>query len=113
MLDVLNCKLGDLKLSFDKSNPAELKKARAAVQKMLRDGFVIFVEHDGQTKRVRRFDPKCDCYIVQDIQTPKQPSKVEVKHAGTRKRKRDIKLPASKHRATAIAPRSGALPEHY
>jgi hypothetical protein len=139
-LDVLNCKLGDLKFSFDKSNPVELERARRAVMRMMLDGFVLFVEVDGQLRRVDAFDSASDCYVITDV--PSEPalavpaitpqaltstptSTVEPDHAGdddgnqepskpTGKRGRPAgkqsskrKLPADKHRATSIAPRSG------
>lgn len=66
-IDVLNCKLGDLKLSFDKDNAVEAERAKRAVTKMLRDGFVIFVEVDGKLRRVESFDEEHEAYIITDV----------------------------------------------
>lgn len=60
-LDVLNCNLGDLKLSFDPANPVEMDRAKRAVRDMLRRGYVIFVQVDGKLHRVKQFDePRID-----------------------------------------------------
>jgi hypothetical protein len=124
-LDVLNCKLGDLKLSFDKGNPVELERARRAVKKMMRDGFVIFVEVDGKLRRVDDFDETCDCYLITDVpqqvpvDTAPAASQQETddagasgateppKQRGKRGRPPKQRVHADKHKATAIAPRAG------
>lgn len=66
-LDVLNCGLGDLKLSFDPSNPMELERAKRAVTDMLRRGYVIFIERGGTTVRAEGFDPETCEYLVSDV----------------------------------------------
>lgn len=128
-LDVLNCKLGDLKLQFDKDNPVELDRARRAVKNMLRGGFVIFAEVDGKLRRVEDFDEATDSYVIIDVPstTPEPPAQPESQHAaatgsgdtgptepvepqqrgrpGRKPGKR--KLPAADTKATAIAPRAG------
>lgn len=122
-LDVLNCKLGDLKLQFDKDNPVELDRASRAVKNMLRGGFVIFAEVDGKLRRVEDFDEATDSYVITDVPstTPEAPAQPESQHAGAtgdagptepvepkrRGRPGKRKLPAADTKATAIAPRAG------
>ena len=126
-IDVLNCKLGDLKLSFDKDNAVEAERAKRAVTKMLRDGFVIFVEVDGKLRRVESFDEEHEQYIITDVPAERAaaadvppPAEPEITDGsdtgsnapGSDKPKRGRKpgkrgVPAGTARATAVAPRSG------
>lgn len=98
-IDILNCHLGDLKVEFDKDDLAEIEKAKQTIETLLKRGFVLMVQVDGKTKRVKRFDKKHNCYIVEEM--PKEPA-----DAGSRKPKQR-RVPARSTRATAIAPRAG------
>ncbi len=69
---VLNVGAGDIKLLFDKSNPAERIRAARIVTDMLRRGFALLVEvgrgDDGRPiyQRAHAFDEeKCE-YIIAD-----------------------------------------------
>lgn len=114
-LDVLNCGLGDLRLSFDPKNPVERERAARAVEDMLKRGYVIFVEHDGKLERVRSFDPKACEYIMTDVPgvsheqaegSPEEasptppPPKAKGKGKGRRVKAESVK-------GTSIAPRAG------
>ena len=68
LLDILNCGAGHLAIRFEKDNPDEVVKARRIIQDMLRRGYTILVEtEDGGTRRVKRFDPKRDEYIIEEL----------------------------------------------
>jgi len=113
-LDVLNCGLGDLKLSFDPKNPVERERAARAVEDMLKRGYVIFVEHKGRTERVKTFDPKKCEYIISDVPgvireehdaiTPSTETKIG---AADRPRGKGRRVKAESVKGTAIAPRAG------
>lgn len=68
---ILNVGDGDLRLSFDKSNPAERIRAARVVRDMLRRGFALLVEVDvdGEKKfaRATDFDEEHCVYIVADF----------------------------------------------
>ena len=91
-LDVLNCARGHLKIEFDKSKPKEIKRAKEIIQDMLRRGYTILVEHDGQTSRVVDFDPDREVYIVQD---------------GPKKGGRKKGVPMKKSKATGVGRTAG------
>jgi hypothetical protein len=69
-LSVLNAGAGDLKLSFDKDNPADRTAAAAVVKDMLRKGYAIMVKTgvDDMGRdtmvRVHDFDPDTCEYII-------------------------------------------------
>lgn len=117
-LSVLNCGMGDLKISFNSKDPADVEKARNMVIKLLEQGCLIIVKDKlGRERRVKRFDPKRDEYIVKDYPHVGA-SEVSEKDAGSkegaakdsapRKGKRSSeRIPAKSTAATAIAPRSG------
>lgn len=69
-LSVLNVGVGDTKISFDPSKPAEVKRACAMVVDMLKRGFAILIEagKDGEGRplyrRAHDFDPETAEYII-------------------------------------------------
>jgi hypothetical protein len=79
-ISILNVGEGDVKVSFDKSNPAETIRARRIVKDMLRRGYALLVEieRDGVKafERALDFDEKTDCYIVADFD-PVEASKAD------------------------------------
>lgn len=71
-LDVLNCGAGHLKVAFDKTNAMDVDRARRMIADMLKRGYALFVEEpDGSVRRVAKFDPKTDEYILSDVPAPK------------------------------------------
>lgn len=68
---ILNVGAGDIRISFDKSNPVEVIRSRRIVTDMLRRGYALLVEvdRDGQKafERAIDFDEKTDSYIVADF----------------------------------------------
>ena|SRR5436190_18980663 len=56
-IDILNTGYGDFELRFDPDSPADVQKAKETITDMLKRGYAIFVEHNGKTQRVRKFDP--------------------------------------------------------
>jgi hypothetical protein len=98
LLDVLNCNEGHIRIEFDKADAAEVARAKRIIQDMLRRGYLLFVEHKGQQKQVKRFDPKEEVYILADgPEKPPEPLK----------RKSRKGIPMRKTRATGVGPTAG------
>lgn len=112
-MGILNVGAGDTKLSFDPSDPGEVKRASSVVKDMLKRGFAIFVEvgHDesGPTyRRVKDFDPKTAEYII--IGTPEEQEETASVQEPTspppRRRKgkaATTRIPAAKAAGVAVA----------
>ena len=66
-LEILNAGAGHLKVSFAKGDPVERERARRLVTDMLKAGYAIFVEVKGQLRPVRKFDPKTDEYLIDQV----------------------------------------------
>lgn len=65
-LSVLNCCEGDIKISFDKADPQEVARASRIIKDMLKRGYFLFVEIDGEVKKVAKFDEEYEEYILAD-----------------------------------------------
>lgn len=70
-IGILNVGAGDTKLIFDKTNPAEMMRAKRIVTDMLRRGYALLVEvGTGESKsfqRVTAFDENTCEYIIADF----------------------------------------------
>lgn len=66
IVDVLSVGGGDIRLSFE---PGDEENAKSTIERMMRDGYQIFVEVDGKTKRVKKFNPKTLSYVVIESKT--------------------------------------------
>jgi hypothetical protein len=69
---ILNVGAGDIKLSFDKNNPAECIRAARIVKDMLRRGYAILVaveQPNGTTayQRIKEFREDTFEYIIADL----------------------------------------------
>lgn len=120
-LAILNVSAGDTKLSFDPKNKGDLKRARETVMDMLKRGFCILVEAGRDEKgplyrRVKRFDPKTDEYIIagtpteeKPVNAPSVPSATPPPAPRGRKGRKGatVRLPAGRSTAVAVAPTSG------
>lgn len=96
-LDILNCGAGHIAMKFDKDNPEEVVKARKMITDMMRRGYLILVtEADGSTRRVKRFDPTRDEYIIEEME-PATPKPI----------KRTRRLPVHTTKATAVGRTAG------
>ena len=75
-LEILNVGAGDMKITFDKEDPAELIRAKRIIQDMLRRGFALLVKQGDAWTRVERFDAATGEYLIADyapeeaVQTP-------------------------------------------
>lgn len=68
-IGILNVGAGDTKLTFNKKNPAERKRAAGIVTDMLRRGYALLVQvgtKNGEPlyQRAKAFDPKTCEYII-------------------------------------------------
>lgn len=70
-LDVLNTGSGHLRLTFNPGEPAEVEKAKATIELLLRRGFALFIQEGTKTRRVRGFDAERGSYYVDEV--PEEP----------------------------------------
>ncbi len=63
-IDILNTGYGDFELRFDENKPDEVQKAKETITDMLKRGYAIFVHQGEETRRVRKFDPDKNVYII-------------------------------------------------
>ena len=111
-LSVLNCGAGDLKFRFDANDPDEVEKAKKVIEDMLKRGYTILVEVDGEWRRATGFDPAKNCYLVTEP-PPEQPVAVDPAQTAPppppkkRGRPKKREVPAATVRATAVAPTAG------
>lgn len=107
-LDVLNIGHGHLKFRFDREDADEVAKAKRVITDMLGRGYMLFVLHDGEQRRVRKFDPDQEEYILEE---PDVPDAEAVEPAAPRRRRgtgpRAGRVPMRQASATAIAPTAG------
>ncbi len=108
-LDVLNVGAGHLKFRFDKNNAEEVAKAKKVIADMLKRGYMIFVEVDGQQKRVRKFDETKEEYILEEPDEIPEPEPITSPKpaAVPRRRGRPPGVPLRTARATGIGPSAG------
>lgn len=114
---ILNVGLGDTKVSFDKSKPAERDRAAAVVTDMLQRGYAILVqvgEKDGKPIYMRgdSFDPEtCEYIIVGLPERYQDEEKAEQEPADapqpSRRGRKPGRKDASKTTAVAVARSAG------
>lgn len=81
---ILNVGAGDIKVSFDPSNPAERIRAARIVKDMLRRGYALLVDAgDGKYVRAHDFDESCCCYIVADFDPTSAQPETEIAESDT------------------------------
>src|SRR5665213_327812 len=86
-LNVLNTGSGHNTITFDGTSKEQVEKANATITDMLKRGYMIFVDDGtGGHKKVKSFNPKIDCYIIQATPTEEE------------------SVPRKQTKATAIAP---------
>jgi hypothetical protein len=127
---ILNVGAGDVKLSFDRKNPAERERAAKIVGDMIKRGFTILVEvgtRNGEPlfQRAKAFDPEtCEYIIAGDApadakeaidgikeEKPEAPPEVaptDVRRRGPgRPRKTNVRIPAERTRAVSVGRTAG------
>lgn len=106
-LDVLNVGEGDLKLTFDQTDPQEVVRTKRIVEDMLRRGYALFAEIKGKLRPVKAFDEKTASYVIADgplyAGDTQEPSDPQINPPA--KRGRPAKIKASDTKVTAV-PRS-------
>lgn len=114
-LGILNVGAGDTKLTFDKSNPKERKRAAKIVDDMLKRGYAVFIqagEKNGEPlyQRAHAFDPEtCEYLIFGDPEDDEnEGSTNEQKSAPSRRKAATPKrVPADATRAVAVSRSAG------
>src|SRR5213596_1727716 len=82
-LEILNVGAGDIKISFDKDDPAELIRAGRMVRDMLHRGYALLVKEGERWTRVREFDESTGEYVIADF-APEEPGAPEPMRADPR-----------------------------
>ena len=72
-LSILNVYEGDVKITFDKSNPAETIRARRVIKDCIRRGYALLIEIDGAYQRALDFNEEVGEYIVADLDASYMP----------------------------------------
>lgn len=114
-LAILNVAAGDTKLSFDPSNPLEVKRAAAVVEDMVKRGFAILVEVGRDDKgplyrRAHGFDPETAEYIIAGTPADQEPANVKKPSSPasrSRKGKATTRVPAASTSAVAVSRTAG------
>ena len=113
-LDILNVGMGDLKLRWNAGDEADIAKAQATVEHLLKQGYALCIEKpDGTYARVKRFDREADAYVVSAVGTGaevtlEEPDPAKPKRGRPPKRKVvEEKHPRTKTKATAVGPSAG------
>ena len=113
-LAILNVGVGDTKLSFDPAKPAEVKRASAVVEDMLKRGFALLIQigEDDQGpiyRRAKSFDPATAEYIIVGApDTEEQSHEQESASPLRRGRKaKEVRIPTSKTNTIAVARTAG------
>ena len=118
-----------MRFSFNSEDPQEVARAQRCVEDMLRRGYSIFVEVDGKLVKAKGFDAKTNSYVIADgplyaggsmpimdeseaaPELKGSPVAEESEPKRGRGRPRGAygprKVPAGKHKATAVAPSAG------
>jgi len=113
-IDVLSVGYGDMTLSFNKYDPAEVAKAQQTITNMLRQGYALLVKMPDNTyQRVHAFDPETDSYVINEFveagsnEPEEQGAAESTKAPPKRGRGRPRKLARSETKATAVARSAG------
>lgn len=115
-LDVLSTGHGHMKVTITPGDDAERDKAKRMIEDMLKRGFSIFVELDnGETRRVKKFDPDKFVYYVdppEEIPEPEVATAAPAAGPKPSKAKKAAKrpyraVPAGSARATAVGRSAG------
>ena len=70
-LSILNCSAGDIRVKFDKTDKAEIIRAKKMIADMLKRGYLLAIEVDGKLEPVEKFDPTTDEYVIlESVTTP-------------------------------------------
>jgi hypothetical protein len=63
-IEILNVGAGDTKILFDKENPEDIERAKRIIPDMLKRGYALFCEINGQLERVESFNQEREVYVV-------------------------------------------------
>lgn len=104
MLEVLSVGKGDLRITVG-STEEDRTKAKDLIQEMLRKGYAVFVDIEGELRRVKRFNPKKFAYVIGELVDP--PTAEPTLRGPTNRRTRDREVPVGGSRATAVGRTAG------
>lgn len=115
-IGILNVGAGDTKLSFDPSNPAEVRRAATIVADMLRRGFALLVEVGKDEKgplyrRATGFDPETAEYIIagapEDLEVPNVKEPASTTPRRRKGKAAETRIPAARTSAVAVSRTAG------
>lgn len=109
-LDALSTGQGHLEITFSKADEKEVQRAKDIIQDMMKRGYLIFIdEGDGKLKRVKRFDPEHEKYIIDDPQPEHKPEEPESSTGKKRRGRKPYKksVDMRRTRATSVPPTAG------
>jgi hypothetical protein len=69
-LDILNAQTGHTTIQFDSKDPAEVARAKAQIESLLKSGFAVFAEQGGKTERITKFDARRGKFLIGDQEAP-------------------------------------------
>jgi len=104
-LAILNCTTGDTRVTFDSNKPAEVERAKAIVEDMLKRGYIISVVVGDKMERAVGFDAEKGDYLVKDS-TPADPD-ADPKPPVKKATKKVVRRNAKSHAAVAVGPTAG------
>lgn len=100
-IDVLNTGAGDVKLLFNSQSTADMGLAASTINDMLRRGYALMTEVNGEYSRIEAFDPAKCVYIVNSA--PAAAADTSPSKRGRVKRE----VPAEGANTVAVAPSAG------
>lgn len=85
VIDVLSIAKGDMRLVLTGDTPDEQANATKVIEDMFKAGYTVFVETDAGLRRVKKYNPKRQTYIIVESPstTASKPTK-EIPAKGTR-----------------------------
>lgn len=85
VIDVLSIAKGDMRLVLTSTTDEERAKSTKVIEDLFKAGYTIFVETDAGLRRVKKYNPKRQTYVIVDTPstTASKPTK-EIPAKGTR-----------------------------
>lgn len=106
VLEILNVGLGDMRITWNRHDDAEVARAQEMIENLLRQGYAILVlQEDGTYQRAAGFDREHDAYII--AERNEQAAEVPTEAETPAPRRRGRRIPRATSSATAVARSAG------